>query len=124
MRRPGPPPRPRNPPKNTPKSTLTTMKKNGLTKIWEVKRTPNRNDDKAFVSMQQTPSGKYKLVRFGSIASEKVRFDSPERRDNYRSRHSCDKNVAPWGTARRSSCDITWARNRAPRTVINCSNCR
>lgn len=122
----GPPPRPKKVPKNAPKSVSSRMKKNGLKKLWEVKRTPKRKDDKAFVTMGQDCNGskcRYKLIRFGSIASEKERFDSKDRMKRFRNRHGCDKGPMDPLTAKYMSCNATWWKYDPPKTVRNCSNC-
>ena len=97
------------------------MKQEGLTSLNQVKR--NRDSsDKAFIVMAAVcSSGKcqYKFIKFGSKASEKVRFDSLDRRKAFRARHACDTRPASPLTARRWSCDALWPLNSPPKTIKN-----
>lgn len=103
-------PRKRKPNSETPKRVLTKMKKEGLTMVNQVKR--NRDSsDKAFKVMASecnNGSCKYKFIKFGSKASEKVRNDSAARRKRFRSRFSCDSKPKSALTATRWACDSIW----------------
>lgn len=103
-------PRKRKPNSKTPRRVTTKMKKEGLTMLNQVKR--NRDStDKAFKVMAADCKGgtcKYKFIKFGSKASEKVRNDSPQRRKRFRQRFSCDSSPKSPLTAQRWACDSIW----------------
>jgi len=121
-RKPARVPRPKKPSSKTPKRVLTTMEKNGLSKIWEVRKISN-SGDKAFTMMTEPSPGKFKLIKFGSKASSSVRFDSTDRRTKFRTRHGCDTRPPKLGTPGWAACQVLWHQNDKPRTVRNCSNC-
>ena len=103
-------PRKRKSNSKTPTRYKNMLKEKGFTHFNQVKRFRGKGD-KAFqviVADCKSDTCKYKFIKFGSKASEKVRNDSAERRKRFRSRFACDKSPKSALTATRWACDSIW----------------